>query len=766
MYTDLLVFFKKTFFFIFILLLIYISCVNSKCLQPSVSENCQILLPDIAPYDVGSIARYSCSTGFEKIGDEERKCKSDGTWSGDAPLCVIDVAKDKPSFQSSGNSAMYAVTTVPMCSITENSIYESASWSVDLLSKYKIRAISYVLGHLSGSISDIILIDKNGENHSCSKFIHQKNNNPNETVTVHCQGNNISKIKMIVAGKLHLCDFKAYAIDSQAPWQCGLSKMDVLAIHEGTCFSSSRHQKLDWKNAQKNCLDIGGTLPIRMTNVTRTIIRSALASVSDVSNFYWIGLMGTSSGWNWADGDILNENESDWYEKPQEVQNSETLAVAIGRPASWKWISASQSVWNSYICQTKPKYCTYPGILENSKVVFSSQTFTVGTFAFYSCEYGFKLVGQSKRRCHEDGKWSYDIPVCEPILCPEPPQWKEGNIIKLNNSLSFGSLIEYKCLKGYILDTTKSHSPLRVCTSEGQWSNTIPSCKKIDCGIPPTIANGAFQASSYTLNSSATYMCDENYQLMGHLQIVCTESGTWQPQPPICLDPTSFKSSNDSSKRNDIILFVIIFILLILLTLLTLKIFLSQKHYIASDRIQNFFPNVLNHIRFKSREPSSGMTSSTLDRSSASQVGVLNSNNIVYATPSIPTNSSSTVTDNTGIYYSSSPISIIDPSITVNGVQQIEIPAHLIQMHQLPNGNIQLTMPASRPIVRPSIPLFTPIPTMDIEKSLSLKKSIPSPTNSQILYSFDYENYYDIPPDGGVDLYEEVKNPTTSAHCL
>ncbi|CEF67156.1 Locomotion-related protein Hikaru genki [Strongyloides ratti] len=750
----------------FLLLLFCIYFVYPKCLQPTIPENCQIYLPDSSPYEVGSIAKYTCSTNFKRIGNEERKCEDDGTWSGDVPLCGIDVAKDKPSFQSSGNSAMYAVTTIPMCSITENSVYESSSWSVDLLSTYKIRAISYVTGHLSGIISDIFLIDSNGQKHSCSKFIHQKLNTPNETVTVHCQGNNISKIKMIVAGKLHLCEFKAYAIDIQAPWQCGLSKMDVLAVYEGTCFSSSHHQKLDWKNAQKSCLDIGGTLPIRITNVTRTVIRSALTSSPGASNFYWIGLIGSQSGWNWADGDILNENENDWYEKPPEIKSNEALAAAIGKPASWKWISASQSVWNSFICQTKPKYCTNPGVSENSKVIFSSQTFTIGTIAFYSCEYGFKLIGQPKRRCNDDGLWSYDIPECKPITCPEPQYWEKGNIIKVNNSLTFGSLIEYKCLKGYVLDQTISNTPFRVCTSEGQWSNTIPSCKKIDCGIPPTIANGIFQANSYTLNSSAIYKCDENYQLMGHLQITCTESGTWQPQPPICLDPTTFKSSNDPLKRNDIILFVIIFFLLILLTLLTLKVFLNQKSYIPSEKIQNFLPNVLNHIRFKSREPSSGMTSSTLDRSSNSHNSMVNSNNIVYATPSIPTNSSSTITDNTGIYYTSSPLSIIDPSIKINGIQQIEIPPHLIQMHQLPNGNIQLTMPASRPIVRPSIPLFTPIPSIELDKTLSLKKSLPSPTNSQILYSFDYENYYDIPPDGGVDLYEEVKNPTGDAHCL
>uniref|UniRef100_A0A0N4Z271 Sushi domain-containing protein n=1 Tax=Parastrongyloides trichosuri TaxID=131310 RepID=A0A0N4Z271_PARTI len=764
MYTDLFTSFNKILFFNFFIRIIFLSFINSHCFQPSIPENGQILLPENIPYNVGSIARYNCAVGFERIGEEERKCLENGEWSGEAPLCVIDVAKDKLAVQSSGNSGMYAISSVPMCSITDNSIYESSFWSVDLLSSYKIRAISYMSGHLSGSISDIILIDTNGKNHSCSDSLLQEHGNPNQTIYIRCEGDNITKILMSVTGRVHLCDFKAYSIDTQAPWQCGLSKMDVLAVYEGTCFSSSRQQKLDWKNAQKSCLDIGGTLPIRMTNVTRTILRSALSATSGTSNFYWIGLMGTVSGWNWVDGDYLNENESDWYEKPPELQSGETLAAAIGRPASWKWIGASQSVWNSYICQTKPKYCTNAGVSKNSKVIFSSQTFTIGTVAFYSCEYGFKLFGESKRRCNEDGKWSHSIPKCEPITCPEPEQWNQGTIDKVNNSLSFGSFIEYKCYKGYVLNHHSTHSTFRVCTSEGQWSNSIPTCQKIDCGIPPSIANGIFHAKTYTLNSSATYECDENYQLMGHLQITCSESGTWQPQPPICLDPLSFKSTDDPSRRNDIILFIIIIFLLILLTLFALKTFITQKSYSPSTKLNNFFPNVLNHIGFKSREPSSGMTSSTMDRSSSSHVGVINSRNIVYATPSIPSNPVSTVTDNTGIYYTSSPLSMMDSSMN-GGLQQIEIPAHLIQMQQLPNGNIQLTMPASRPVVRPSIPFFTPIPSIEDDKT-HLRHNMPSPTNSQILYSFDYENYYDIPPDSSLDIYEEVKSPTGDAHCL
>ena len=37
----------------------------------------------------------------------------------------------------------------------------------------------------------------------------------------------------------------------------------------------------------------------------------------------------------------------------------------------------------------------------------------VGSIATYSCNRGFKLVGDSKRRCQYDGKWSGEEPVCK-----------------------------------------------------------------------------------------------------------------------------------------------------------------------------------------------------------------------------------------------------------------------------------------------------------------------------------------------------------------
>ena len=110
-------------------------------------------------------------------------------------------------------------------------------------------------------------------------------------------------------------------------------------------------EKLDWKTAQKRCLDLGGSLPLRIDSETQTALKTALSGSQQSPSFYWIGLMGTNAGWRWADGDPL-ENFEDWYEEPGEIKDGEALAAVMGRPAGWKWMTSSQSVWNPWICQT------------------------------------------------------------------------------------------------------------------------------------------------------------------------------------------------------------------------------------------------------------------------------------------------------------------------------------------------------------------------------------------------------------------------------
>ena len=46
--------------------------------------NGQVTLTDTT---VGSTATYECDSGFTLVGNEERTCQDDGTWSGTDPTC-------------------------------------------------------------------------------------------------------------------------------------------------------------------------------------------------------------------------------------------------------------------------------------------------------------------------------------------------------------------------------------------------------------------------------------------------------------------------------------------------------------------------------------------------------------------------------------------------------------------------------------------------------------------------------------------------------
>ena len=42
---------------------------------------------------LGSIATYTCDTGFDLIGDMERICQANGNWSGNEPTCEGTIIK-------------------------------------------------------------------------------------------------------------------------------------------------------------------------------------------------------------------------------------------------------------------------------------------------------------------------------------------------------------------------------------------------------------------------------------------------------------------------------------------------------------------------------------------------------------------------------------------------------------------------------------------------------------------------------------------------
>ena len=114
----------------------------------------------------------------------------------------------------------------------------------------------------------------------------------------------------------------------------------------------------------------------------------------------------------------------------------------------------------------------------------------------------------------------------------------------------------YYCNPGFLL-WGSSH---RTCSQGGQWTGSLPSCRRISCGEPPWVENSAREPLD---NSVVTYSCLPGYTTqngivtfppiihphslvsilskgsVGEFQSICQDNGTWSYVGISCKPPTS-----------------------------------------------------------------------------------------------------------------------------------------------------------------------------------------------------------------------------------
>ncbi|CAI4229861.1 unnamed protein product [Auanema sp. JU1783] len=614
------------------------------CLQPFVPENGHVIFNEPGPYTPKTVAKYSCALGFERVGPEERVCKSDGTWSNEAPICAVDVAANKPTTQSTGTTS--DVVFKGLCTNTENE--KSSWWDVDLLGSYSVHAISIRLGKQSSVVSTIELTLNNGDIKLCDiSTIDLSAGNSSATI-ISCKQKNVSRIRVTTRQQLHLCDFHVYATDAVSSWQCAQGSMDVVGIFDSMCFAASRDEQTDWLGAQRSCLDRGASLPLRISESAKRGLYSALSATPNQKAFYWIGVTSSTTQWRWADGaEVLLG--SDWPGKTAPFPG-QSEAILLARALGWKWVAAAQTAYNAFLCQSKPKFCTSPGVGEASRVVFSSHSYAIGTYCYYSCDEGYELRGKNQRECLESGRWSGEIPHCYRKECGDLDDWEKGEIILLNGSTTYESEIEYRCSTGYVLHGATR----RQCQSDGSWSGVEPECWEVDCGKPSSIPNGNAHYIKTTYQSQVNFTCMEGFRLIGHDILHCSEKAAWEPNFPVCYDLITLRQmKGDGSDSN----LVLAFVAVLLVAFLVVAVFRFSRPTVVQPSLDKMNP-------------------------------------VIYATPTAVPNP---VRGDSVIYYAS-----------CAAMTQMEIPPHMLSLQHLPNGNIHVTMPivAGRPITRPQIPNF------------------------------------------------------------
>ena len=138
----------------------------------------------------------------------------------------------------------------------------------------------------------------------------------------------------------------------------------------------------------------------------------------------------------------------------------------------------------------------------NGDVSFRTTTFN--SRAAYSCNNGFLLVGQTTRVCQSNGEWSGKAPVC-----------KSEQTVCLLKQLEFVFVKAYKVM----------------C-----YSNKVNPffCTVVGCDRLSDPTNGDVSFTSTTVNSKATYSCNNGFILVGQTTRICQSTGEWSGKAPVC----------------------------------------------------------------------------------------------------------------------------------------------------------------------------------------------------------------------------------------
>lgn len=131
----------------------------------------------------------------------------------------------------------------------------------------------------------------------------------------------------------------------------------------------------------------------------------------------------------------------------------------------------------------KGKTCTSMKDLKNGfQNASAEQTIKPGTVVVFSCNTGYRLVGEKIVTCNSYGHWSGSLPRCEEIICQAPPPIADGFWSNKGAyvTYSFGNTVTAFCDNSFNMDGVYIWN----CSTDG-WittglSGTFPRCSKQD----------------------------------------------------------------------------------------------------------------------------------------------------------------------------------------------------------------------------------------------------------------------------------------------
>jgi len=154
------------------------------------------------------------------------------------------------------------------------------------------------------------------------------------------------------------------------------------------------------------------------------------------------------------------------------------------------------------------------------------------------------MVGQARRYCQSDNMWSGQQPQCVPVTC-NPTDHLENGKINYAYPLVYNSTVEYSCDFGFKLVGPSR----RICGPDRRLLGEAPQCQEIDCGEIGPLNNGHIKGFSTRMGDKKRFHCLDGMKFQGEsFETVCLESGRWSHPLPLCLGPCTVPQVEHASK--------------------------------------------------------------------------------------------------------------------------------------------------------------------------------------------------------------------------
>ncbi|XP_060586067.1 sushi, von Willebrand factor type A, EGF and pentraxin domain-containing protein 1-like [Ruditapes philippinarum] len=472
------------------------TCQNDGTGWDGISPVCEFCLPLSNPIGgsftlssdgATTTANYSCVVGYNLVGDSERICKQDKTWSPSQPLCV---KCDTLNYMSSGN---IVITTD---GYTSTALY------------------TCVTGYyLVGSSKRTCQADGSWDGTTPQCDCH-----PPSTIT----------------------NGAVFANGKTANYTCkngttilGLSSR--ICNTDGTGWSDSDPQ---CNQCQSAYTPTGGLYTLSTTG-TQTYAVYYCESGYTLSGAYKVYCQFTG---NWDSVPVCVQCDALPTPESGSYLTTTTGRVTIAVYSCYPGYDLVGS--NTRTCQPDGSWdldaptciCQSPSTIQNGQVTDNGET------ANYTCDVGYSLDGAISRTCAKDGtRWTGSDPVCNPCQTLASPT---GGSVTMTSD-GHVTMVAYSCDVGYTLSGLNNIT----CRSDGTWTFSEPEC--VLCPTLTNPGSGSVTMTSDSLISKATFSCVTGYYVSGQLTITCQTNGAWDSDPPACKCITPVTPAHGSVSVSD-----------------------------------------------------------------------------------------------------------------------------------------------------------------------------------------------------------------------